>query len=169
MEIISSLEDVSIKVPTCVTIGTFDGVHLGHKKIISRITQDSKNGNLKSLVFTFKPHPRLVLFPDEKDLKLLNTYSERKELFRIANIDYLIELPFTEEFSQIDPKHFIHKILSEKLNMKKIVIGYDHRFGKNRSGSINLIKDLASELDYEVEEISVQEINDLNISSTRIR
>ncbi|MFN6038876.1 MAG: adenylyltransferase/cytidyltransferase family protein, partial [Bacteroidota bacterium] len=136
MEIHSDIDNFYSKKGTVITIGTFDGVHLGHKKILSRLLTISEKENLDSLVFTFKPHPRLVLFPNEQDLKLLNTYVERAELFRIENLDHLIEFSFNKAFSNIDPQFFVKEILCNKLNMKKIVIGYDHRFGKNRSGSI---------------------------------
>ena len=169
MEIHSDIDRFQSKKGTVITLGTFDGVHLGHKKILSRLISISENEHLESLVFTFKPHPRLVLFPNEKDLKLLNTYDERAELFRIENIDHLIEFSFTEEFSNIDPEFFVKEVLCKKLNMKKIVIGYDHKFGKNRSGSIDLLKKMSLENSFTVEEISAKEIDDINISSTRIR
>ncbi|MFN5460652.1 MAG: bifunctional riboflavin kinase/FAD synthetase [Bacteroidota bacterium] len=165
----SDIDKIDLKNGTVLTIGTFDGVHNGHKKLISRLLNASESLKLESLVFTFKPHPRLVLFPNETDLKLLNTYEERSELFRIADIDHLLEFPFNEEFSHIDPEFFVREILCKKLKMKKMVIGYDHRFGKNRSGSIELIRNLSTELNFEVEEINAQEINEINISSTRIR
>jgi riboflavin kinase/FMN adenylyltransferase len=169
MEIHSDIDNFYSKKGTVITIGTFDGVHLGHKKILSRLLTISEKENLDSLVFTFKPHPRLVLFPNEQDLKLLNTYVERAELFRIENLDHLIEFSFNKAFSNIDPQFFVKEILCNKLNMKKIVIGYDHRFGKNRSGSIELLKKMSVDNNFTVEEISAQEIDDINVSSTRIR
>ena len=169
MEIYSDISETKINQGTIITIGTFDGVHVGHKKIISRLSNSDSKHHFESLVFTFRPHPRMVLFPGETDLKLLNTYEERAELFRILDIDHLLEFPFSIEFSQIDPEFFVREILCRKLKMKKIVIGYDHRFGKNRSGSIELLQNLSGELNFSVEEISAKEIDDLNVSSTRIR
>ena len=154
---------------TTITIGTFDGVHLGHRKLLNRLREASLENGTESLVFTFSPHPRHVLFPDQKDLRLLSTNEERAVLIREQGITHLLEYPFTKEFSQIDPKEYVEKILMDQLSMKKIIIGYDHRFGRNRSGSIVLIKELSTELGFDVEEISAQEVDSINISSTRIR
>lgn len=169
MKVFRNPEEVDFRSGTAITIGTFDGVHLGHKKLISRLTTLAKQSDLASLVFTFEPHPRLVLFPDQKDLRLLTTPEERAELIADLNVDYLLEFPFSKEFSQIDPEVYVKDLLVSKLKAKKIVIGYDHRFGHMRKGSIKLLQQMSSELGFEVEEIPAQDIDEINISSTRIR
>jgi riboflavin kinase / FMN adenylyltransferase len=169
MNVYTKIEDLKLEKQSVVTIGTFDGVHLGHKKIISRLLEISKETGYESLIFTFEPHPRSVLFPDQKDLKLLTTREEKAAILLELGIEHLLEFPFTREFSQIDPAVYVKEILAQRLNMKKLVIGYDHRFGKNRAGSIELLRQMSRELKFEVEEIPAQDIDEINISSTRIR
>lgn len=169
MKIYKTIYDFECINNTVVTIGTFDGVHIGHTKILSRVKNICTDTQLNSLVFTFEPHPRTILFPEQKDLKLLTTPQEKAALLDSLAIDYLVEYPFTKEFSQIDSLKYVKEILVEKLKMKKLVIGYDHRFGKNREGSIDTLKKMSTGLGFEVEEISVQEVDEINVSSTRIR
>lgn len=169
MEIVKDIENWHFKGEGIVTIGTFDGVHFGHKKILNRLNEIKTDKNQKTIVFTFSPHPRSVLFPEQNDLQILTSDKEKIRLIDSLGIDVLIIYPFTKEFAQIEPLKFIKEILVEKLGLKKLVIGYDHKFGKDRKGDINTFKTQAPNFGFEVEEIPVQEINELNVSSTRIR
>jgi len=153
---------------TVVTIGTFDGVHIGHQKIIERLVNAAKAGNLESAILTFFPHPRMVLQKDA-DLKLINTIRERKDILEQTGIDHLIVHPFTQQFSRLSAREFVRDILVTKLKAKKVIIGYDHRFGRNRTADINDLKAFGKEYDFEVEEISKQDIEDVAVSSTKIR
>lgn len=163
---ISELESLSNSI---VTIGTFDGVHLGHQKIINRLVELKQKQGGETVLFTFDPHPRKILFPEQKDLKLITTTTEKCELLKQYGIDHVLVFPFTKEFSQMNAGDYVSDIISKGLKTKTLVIGYDHRFGSNREGSIETLKQLAPVYNFEVEEISAQEINQLNISSTRIR
>lgn len=152
-----------------VTSGTFDGVHVGHQKILKRVIKRAKQNNGQSVVITFWPHPRLVLFPDDNKLKLLSTIDERIEQLRSFGIDYLLIIPFTKEFSRTSSRAFITDILVKAINTKLLVIGYDHRFGKNREGSFEHLKARSQQYGFEVEEIPRQDIDDVGVSSTKIR
>ncbi|MEO9965087.1 MAG: bifunctional riboflavin kinase/FAD synthetase [Reichenbachiella sp.] len=152
-----------------VTSGTFDGVHFGHKKILKKIVKTAKKIQGKSVVLTFWPHPRFVLFPEEKTLKLLTTFEEKAELLEEVGIDYLIKVNFTKEFSQLSSENFIQKMLVDALKTNKLIIGYDHRFGKNRTGSFEYLKENSMRFGFEVEEIPRQDIDDVGVSSTKIR
>lgn len=152
-----------------VTSGTFDGVHVGHQKILKRIKEIASRNNGESVVLTFWPHPRLVLYPDQTDLKLLNTFEEKAELLKHHGIDHLIKIPFTKEFADYSGEKFIKEILVEKIGTKKLIIGYDHRFGRNREGSFEYLKENALEYGFEVEEIPPQDVDDITVSSTKIR
>jgi len=154
--------------PTVVTIGTFDGVHAGHQKIIERLVNEAKMSNLESVILTFFPHPRMVLQKDS-DIKLINTIEERKQILEKSGIDHLIIHPFTYQFSRLTALEFVRDILVNKLNAKKIIIGYDHRFGRNRTANINTLKEYGEQFDFEVEEISEKDIEDVAVSSTKIR
>lgn len=149
-------------------MGTFDGVHLGHRKILERITQNVENENYESLVLTFFPHPRMVL-QDQTDLKLLNTISEKIDLLEKIGIQNLVIHPFDEAFSKLTAEEFVEKVLVEKFHIQKIVIGHDHRFGRNRTANIDDLIAFGKQYDFEVEQISVQEIKEVSISSTKIR
>ena len=153
---------------TVVTIGTFDGVHAGHRKIIERLVNSARANNLDSVVLTFFPHPRMVL-QKESELKLINTIDERKELLNETGIDHLVIHPFTHQFSRLTALEFVRDILVNKLKAKKIIIGYDHRFGRNRTADINDLKQFGRDFDFEVEEISQQDVEEVAVSSTKIR
>ena len=169
MEVVKDLDNWSFVDDSIITIGTFDGVHRGHKKLLQMLGEiKAKNGG-KSVVFTFEPHPRKVLFPDQTDLKLLSNLDEKIELIEREQIDAVIVYPFTTIFSQIEPEKFIKEILVEKLKVKTLVIGYDHKFGKDRKGDINTFKNASGKYGFDVYEIPAEEINDINISSTKIR
>ena len=154
--------------PTAITIGTFDGVHLGHQKILERLVNDANGLKLKSMVLTFFPHPRMVLQKDAA-IKLLNTVAEKTKILQHLGLDYLIIHPFTKEFSRLSATDFVRDLLVNNLKTKKIIIGYDHRFGRNRTANINDLIAFGNTLDFEVDEISAEEINDVAISSTKIR
>ncbi|WP_298307447.1 bifunctional riboflavin kinase/FAD synthetase [Flavobacterium sp.] len=151
-----------------VTIGTFDGVHIGHKKILERIIFNAKELNCESVVLTFFPHPRMVL-QDNSVVQLLNTVNEKTLLLEKTGIDNLIIHPFNQEFSRLTAEEFVKEILVNQLNIRKIIIGYDHRFGRNRTANINDLIVFGKEYGFEVEQISAQEINDNAVSSTKIR
>ncbi|KPQ10277.1 MAG: bifunctional riboflavin kinase / FMN adenylyltransferase RibF [Algoriphagus marincola HL-49] len=152
-----------------VTSGTFDGVHLGHQKILQRIREIAKSINGETILLTFWPHPRLVLYPKEHNLRLLSTFEEKAKLLRQFGIDHLISIPFTREFSQLTSQEFIQSILVDKIKTKKLVIGYDHRFGKNREGSFEYLQQHSGEFGFDLEEISRQDVDEIGVSSTKIR
>lgn len=151
-----------------VTIGTFDGVHIGHRKILERIIHSAQELDCNSIVLTFFPHPRMVL-QEGSDVKLLNTMEEKIALLEEIGIDNLIIHPFDKEFSRLTAEEFVKEILVDKLHIEKIIIGYDHRFGRNRTADINDLIHFGKEYGFEVEQISAQEINDNTVSSTKIR
>jgi riboflavin kinase/FMN adenylyltransferase len=152
-----------------ITTGTFDGVHKGHQIIIEHIKKQAKRINGESVIITFEPHPRLVLFPEETGLKLLTTLDEKIEKIEKLGIDHLVVYPFTKEFSQMSAKDYVHDFLKEKFNPSIIVIGYNHYFGHHRDGNIELLRKLSPELHFEVEEIPRQLVDDIEVSSTKIR
>ncbi|MFI0428753.1 bifunctional riboflavin kinase/FAD synthetase [Mariniflexile sp. HMF6888] len=154
--------------PTIVTIGTFDGVHVGHQKIIKRLINIGKQTHLKSVILTFFPHPRMVLQKDSS-IKLINTINERGAILDALGLDYLLVKKFTKAFSRLSAEDFVKKILVDKLNAKKVIIGYDHRFGRNRNADINDLRKFGDLYGFEVEEISAQDINEVSVSSTKIR
>lgn len=168
MVTVQSISEYDKKHATAITIGTFDGVHVGHRKILERLTRNGAESGLKSTVLTFFPHPRMVLQKDA-DIKLLNTVEEKTEILQKLGIDQLIIHPFTREFSRLSATDFVRDILVNSLRTKKIIIGYDHRFGRNRNANINDLRTFGNTLDFEVEEIPAQEINDVSVSSTKIR
>ena len=168
MKIFQSITSFSGIKSSIITIGTFDGVHLGHKSILEKMKNATQNNQYESLVLTFFPHPRMVLKQDEKIL-LLNTIKEKTKLIEEIGIDNLIIHPFDTTFSELSAEDFVKKILIDQLNLEKIIIGYDHKFGKNRSADINDLIKLGKKYDFEVEQISAKEIDDISISSTKIR
>ncbi len=152
-----------------VTIGTFDGVHLGHRKIISRIIELAQETGGQSVILTFFPHPRMILHPEDQDLKLITTIAEKAELLEQMGVDHLIITPFSRDFSNQTAEEYIRDVLVEKIGTQKMVIGYDHRFGKDRKGGLADLQGLAPVYNFEVIEIPEQDINDVAVSSTRIR
>lgn len=151
-----------------VTIGTFDGVHIGHKAILKRVVTTAARENLESVVLTFFPHPRMVL-QQNVDIKLLNTIEERTQLLEQTGLDHLVIHPFTHAFSRLTALEYVRDILVNCLRAKKIIIGYDHRFGRNRNADIDDLREFGNEFHFEVEEISAREIDDVAVSSTKIR
>lgn len=151
-----------------VTIGTFDGVHIGHRAILNRLIETAKKDNLDSVVLTFFPHPRMVLQQD-MELKLINNIEERTQLLEETGLDHLVIHPFTHAFSRLTALEYVRDILVNSLKARKIIIGYDHRFGRNRTANIQNLKDFGITYGFDVEEISVEEIDDVAISSTKIR
>jgi riboflavin kinase/FMN adenylyltransferase len=152
-----------------VTIGTFDGVHVGHRKIISGIKELAENTGGETVLLTFFPHPRMILYPEDENIKLINTINEKAELLEQHGIDHLIITPFSRDFSNQTAEEYIRDVLVNKIGTKKIVIGYDHRFGKDRQGGLNDLLRLGPVYGFDVVEIPEQDINEVAISSTRVR
>jgi len=152
-----------------VTIGTFDGVHQGHRKIISNIVELAKASGGESVILTFFPHPRMILHPEDQSLKLITTIAEKAELLEQLGVDHLIITPFSRDFSNQTPEEYIENVLVKQIGTKQIVIGYDHRFGKDRSGGLEDLQRLGPVYGFEVSEIPEQDINEVAVSSTRIR
>jgi riboflavin kinase / FMN adenylyltransferase len=152
-----------------VTSGTFDGVHVGHQKILSRLRELATAEGGETVVITYWPHPRLVLHPEDTSLKLLNTFEEKADLLKHNGIQHLVRIPFTKEFSHLTSEEFISKILINTIGTKKLVIGYDHHFGKNREGSFEQLKMNSPKYGFQVEEIPRQDVDHISVSSTKIR
>lgn len=163
-----SYKEFTSKNPTILTLGTFDGVHKGHQSILQKVTQDARINGYESVVLTFFPHPRMVLQKDH-NIKLLNTIEEKAHLLENMGIQHLIIQEFTQDFANLTAEEFVKQVLVQHLNIKKIIIGYDHRFGKNRSADIHDLMDFGRIYKFDVEQISAQEINEVSISSTKIR
>ncbi|MFV8355573.1 bifunctional riboflavin kinase/FAD synthetase [Flavobacterium sp. XS1P32] len=168
MKIFHSINDFNSTKKTILTLGTFDGVHIGHKKILKKITKNTENQKYESLVLTFFPHPRMVL-QEHSDIKLLNTIDEKIDLLEQIGIENLVIHPFDEAFSRLTAEEFVRSILIDRFHIQKIIIGHDHRFGRNRTANIDDLIAYGQEYGFEVEQISVQEINDISVSSTKIR
>jgi len=169
MKIYHNLEDFTRLNYAVVTSGTFDGVHLGHQKILQRLREIATAQQGETVVITFWPHPRLIVKPNEPEIKLLNTFEEKAELLRSAGIDHLIRIAFTKKFSQLSSEEFIRSILVNTIGTRKLVIGYDHRFGRNREGSFDQLKIDGPTYGFDVEEISRLDIDNSAISSSKIR
>ena len=162
--------DQILNIPNPVlTIGTFDGVHVGHQKIIQQLNREAEAVGGESVLFTFYPHPRMVLYPESHGLRLIQTQAEKMDKLRRMGLQNVIVHPFTKEFSRLTAVEFVRDYLVNRLKVKKLVIGYDHQFGKNREGSIEFLKEVAPVYGFSVEEISAQEIDEVNISSTKVR
>ena len=168
MKIFHSINDFRSTKKTIITLGTFDGVHIGHKKILEKVLQNTGDGQYESLVLTFFPHPRMIL-KEDSDMKLLNTIDEKIDLLDKIGIQNLVIHPFDEKFSRLTAEEFVKTILVDRFQVQKIIIGYDHRFGRNRTANINDLIAFGEQYDFEVEQISVQEINEISVSSTKIR
>ncbi|MEJ6589650.1 MAG: bifunctional riboflavin kinase/FAD synthetase [Crocinitomicaceae bacterium] len=169
MRIFKGIDDLGEFKNSVVTIGTFDGLHLGHQKILTRLNDRAKEISGESILFTFYPHPRMVVFPENHNLKLLQTIDEKVDSLDDFGLDNLIIYPFTKEFSRLTAFEFVRDILVEKLKVKTLVIGYDHQFGRNREGDLAFLKETAKIFDFVVEEISAEEVQEVNVSSTKIR
>ncbi|GAB3936381.1 bifunctional riboflavin kinase/FAD synthetase [Mucilaginibacter myungsuensis] len=169
MKIYHHINDFKAVNGAVVTIGTFDGVHQGHRKIISKLTDLVKASGGESVILTFFPHPRMILHPEDQSLKLITTMQEKAELLEQLGVDHLIITPFSRDFSNQTPDEYIEHVLVNQVGMKKIVIGYDHRFGKDRTGGLADLQRLAPVHGFEVLEIPEQDIADVAVSSTRIR
>ncbi|MBD3636025.1 MAG: bifunctional riboflavin kinase/FAD synthetase [Crocinitomicaceae bacterium] len=169
MRVYHSVDEVpEIKNPV-ITLGTFDGVHLGHQKIISFLKESAERVDGETVLFTFHPHPRMVLYPDDHNLELIQNIKRRTQRLEEEGIDHLILHPFTKEFARQSATEFVRNILVNKLNVKVLTIGYNHHFGKNREGNIDLLKELAPIYNFEVQEIPALRHGELSISSTKIR
>jgi riboflavin kinase/FMN adenylyltransferase len=169
MRIYYSLDDFAPIKNAVVTSGTFDGVHLGHQKILNRLKEIANKHLGETVVITFWPHPRLILKPEEDSLRLLNTFEEKADLLKHQGIQHLLRIPFTKEFSQINSQAFIKNILVDTIGTKKLVIGYDHRFGNNREGSFEQLKLNGPTYGFDVEEIEQQDVDHIAVSSSKIR
>ncbi len=169
MKVYHSLDTFDKLPKAVVTSGTFDGVHKGHQKILSRLKEINIQQQGETVVLTYWPHPRMIVSDDSQDLQLLSTIEEKIELFEALGIQHLIITPFTRAFSELTPTEFIQQVLVDRIGTKKFVIGYDHRFGRNREGSFDFLQKKAPSFGFEVEEIPRQDIDELAISSTRIR
>lgn len=168
LKIFSSIQEFNASSGTVVTLGTFDGVHVGHQSILKKVISSAKICACESLVLTFFPHPRMVLQQDTV-IKLLNTIEEKSALLEKIGIDNLVIHPFDAVFSKLTAEEFVKNILVDKFHVKKIIIGYDHRFGKDRTANIDDLIRFGEKYNFEVEQISAQEIDDVSISSTKIR
>jgi len=151
-----------------VTIGTFDGVHIGHQKIISRLVDIAKTNDLQALVLTFFPHPRMVVQKDS-DIKLINTIDEKAAQLQELGVDHLVVKEFTKSFSRLTALEYVRDVLVNKLKVKHIIVGYDHHFGRNRTATIDDLIEFGKFYDFEVTQIDAQEIGDVAVSSTKIR
>jgi len=169
MKVHYNIDEIPAIKNAIVSQGTFDGVHMAHKKIIERLKQIASIKNGETVIITFEPHPRIVLLPLDHGLQLLSTLNEKINLLEKAGVDHLIILPFTKGFSRLSSEQFIRNILVNKIKTNTLVIGYDHRFGKNREGSFEHLKNSASLYGFEVEEIPEQDIDEIAVSSTKIR
>ena len=169
MKIYHSIEDFPKEQGAIVTIGTFDGVHKGHKIVLDRINSIASSRGLQSIMVTFFPHPRQVLFPEDQILKLINTMDEKIKLLEKTGLDNLIIHNFTKEFSRLESVNFIRDLLVNRLNMKYMVVGYNHQFGKNREGDYDNLLVLSELYDFDLEKIDAQIIDDIKVSSTKIR
>ncbi|MAU58511.1 MAG: riboflavin biosynthesis protein RibF [Flavobacteriaceae bacterium] len=168
MKVINGIDNYSSKKKSIITIGTFDGIHVGHEKVIRTLVKESLSKNLLANILTFFPHPRMVLNKDS-EIKLIDTLKEKEKKLKNLGVNTLIIHPFTKEFSRMSSIEFTRDILIKKLNVNKIILGYDHRFGKNRESSVEDLIQLGIAYNFKVEVIDAKKINSINISSTKIR
>lgn len=169
MQVYNDIQEFKPLQNAVVTIGTFDGVHLGHRKIISRLQESARESGGETVILTFFPHPRMILHPEDQNLKLITTIQEKAKILEDLGIDHLIITPFSRDFSNLSAEEYIREILVNRIGTKKIVIGYDHRFGKDRSGGLAELQKFASIYNYQLEEIPEQDVNEVAVSSSRIR
>lgn len=168
MKVHYGVEGINIKNPV-VTIGSFDGVHLGHACVIQHLKEKAANIGGESAIISFEPHPREVLYPMEKKPGILTTLEEKIVILEQYGVDHLIILKFTVEFSQQPYQDFVKNILVDRIHIKGLVVGYDHRFGKNRAGNFESLQELSQKYGFFLEREVVFEENDVNVSSTKIR
>jgi riboflavin kinase/FMN adenylyltransferase len=152
-----------------VTVGTFDGVHLGHQKIFAAMREEADRCGGETVVVTFYPHPRLVIHPDSKNLKFINTQERKYEIINRSKVDHLIIIPFTREFSNLSSADFVKRYLVDKIKVHKLIVGYDHHYGKDRTGGFNELKGLGKIHGFELAEVPAMMIDDMAVSSTKIR
>lgn len=169
MRVLRDLNSLPAFKNSVITIGTFDGVHKGHQKLIERINIQAKKNDGESIIITFHPHPRIVINPEDKSLRLLNTIDEKIALLEKYGVDNLVIVPFSRDFSGQTAEDYISHFLVKNFHPKNIVIGYDHKFGKNRTGDYHLLERMKTEFGYSMEEISKETLDDIDISSTKIR
>lgn len=169
MEVINGIESLPKFNKPVITTGTFDGIHIGHQKILNRTIERAKAIKGESVLVTFHPHPRLVLFPEDNDLRLLNTLEEKKELLSELGLDFMLIVPFDGAFSRMKARDYVEVFLKKSLNAHTLVVGYDHHFGRNREGDFGLLESLSTELSFDLEEIPAQDIDQIKVSSTKIR
>jgi riboflavin kinase/FMN adenylyltransferase len=169
MRVYNNIDEFTAVNNAVVTIGTFDGVHIGHRKIISGIKELAESTGGETVILTFFPHPRMILHPEDESIKLITTMAEKAELMERLGVDHLIITPFSRDFSNQSAESYIRDVLVNKIGTKKIVIGYDHRFGKDRQGGLEDLQRLGPVYGFDVVEIPEQDINEVAISSTRIR
>jgi riboflavin kinase / FMN adenylyltransferase len=169
MRIFDGIENLEGLINPVLTIGTFDGIHLGHQKIIKNLIRESRSTNSDSVLLTFFPHPRMVLFPENNNLQLIQTQEEKYNKLAEQGLKNIIVQPFSNKFSKLTALEFIEEIIVKKIRAKKIIIGYDHQFGNSREGNINFLREYSDKFGYEVIEIPAKEIDEINVSSTKIR
>jgi riboflavin kinase/FMN adenylyltransferase len=169
MQVFRNINELSGLVNPVITIGTFDGVHLGHRKIIERINQIAKEKNGQSVIITFHPHPRFVINPEDTSLKLISTVDEKVRLLESCGVDVAVIIPFSREFSEQSPEDYIENFLVKYFHPSCIVIGYDHKFGRDRKGDFAMLQRFKEQFNYDLVEISKQNLDDITISSTKIR
>ncbi len=169
MEVFNNLSDLPKFRNAVITIGSFDGVHHGHQKILERVKELAKACDGESIVITFHPHPRLLLYPNDPSLRLLNTIDEKVALLEKYGVDNVVVVPFTAAFAEQNPDSYIQNFLLQKFTPKYIVIGYDHRFGKNRAGDIDYLRRYEQSANFKIVDIEKQEVEDIAVSSTKIR
>lgn len=163
------LKDVEFDSNSVITVGTFDGVHEGHRVLIETVVKKAKERKARSVIVTFDPHPRTIISTKSTGIKLLTSLQERSEILESLGVDILLVIPFTRDFSLLSSKEFVRDIIHSKIGLSEFVIGYDHHFGKDRSGTIETLKELREELNFDVNVVSKKEMSDVTISSTVIR
>ena len=169
MRVFRELNNLPAFKNSVITIGTFDGVHLGHQKLIERLNQMAKQSGGESIIITFHPHPRIVINPEDRSLRLLNTLDEKIALLGKFELDNLVVVPFSRDFSEQAAEDYISHFLIENFHPSFIVIGYDHKFGKDRKGDYRLLEKMKAQFHYQLDEISKETLDDIDISSTKIR
>jgi len=169
MEIIRGLENIQDKKDSVITLGTFDGLHAGHQKIIDKVVKEADSKNVQSVLVTFEPHPRLVLNNSDKSIQLLSTIDEKIEILRSFKLDIVVVVNFNLEFANNSYKDFVTNVLINRLGLKYLVLGYDHHFGKNREGNFNSLKELANQHNFSIDKVDPLYVDEAIVSSSLIR